>query len=503
MLLRNSLWNLAGSAFPALVALATVPLLIRGLGLEGFGIVTLIGSVIGYFGVLDINLSAGSIKYLAQFHAQGERSKFAETFWFGCLFYGLLGALGALVLYLGAAVMTECFFTVSAALRADTLLAFQIAAFGFAMSQIQNYLLVIPQALQRYDRSAQAEAFFGVLVNLVSAAVAMNDGGMAGVIGVRVAIATLNNLWLIWLLHKLGVPLQPVWPRREIRHTLTAFSAYAYLSRLAALMQAHGDKLIVGTLAGPVALTFYTVPAQLAGRILGLCFRLASVIYPRVAALAATGQHASLRLLYLDTTRLLTYLNLIVLGMIALAGEEFLRRWVGAAFVNEGYPVLLLVTLALLVDSLTNIPSLVNDGLGHPRVTGRFALARGMIGIAMVFGGTLAGGIIGAAAAHLLASILMTALFLVYVHGRTVPVSLLETLRVSWLPSIAIGSIGLALLIPLKWLLPTGVASTLLLVSLSLLALLVAGFVFIVSTDERQALLAFVRKFALKFAPGA
>jgi O-antigen/teichoic acid export membrane protein len=499
MLLRNSLWNLAGSAFPALVALATVPLLIHGIGLEGFGIVTLIGSVIGYFGVLDINLSAGSIKYLAQFHAQGERIKFAETFWFGCLFYGSLGLLGALVLFVGAGFMTEQFFTVSSALRDETLLAFQIAAFGFAMSQIQNYLVVIPQALQRYDRSAQAEAFFGVLVNLVSAAVAINGGGMAGVIGVRVAIATLNNLWLVWLLHKLGVPLRPVWPRHEIRHTLTAFSAYAYLSRLAALMQAHGDKLIVGTLAGPVALTFYTVPSQLAGRILGLCFRLASVIYPRVAALAATGQHASLRLLYLDTTRLLTYLNLIVLGMIALAGEEFLRRWVGAAFVAEGYPVLLLVTLALLVDSLTNIPSLVNDGLGHPSVTGRFALARGLIGIALVFGGTLAGGIIGAAAAHLLASVLMTALFLVYVHGRTVPVSLVETLRVSWLPSITIGSIGLAFLIPLKWLLPAGVISTLLLVTMALLALLVAGFFFIINMNERHTLLAFARK----LAPGA
>jgi O-antigen/teichoic acid export membrane protein len=499
MLLRNSLWNLAGSAFPALVALATVPLLIRGLGLEGFGIVTLIGSVIGYFGVLDINLSAGSIKYLAQFHAQDERAKFAETFWFGCLFYGLLGVVGGLVLYLGAASLTERFFQVSDALRAETLLAFQIAAFGFAMSQIQNYLMIIPQALQRYDRSAQTEAFFGVLVNLASAAVAINDGGMAGVIAVRVGIAILNNLWLVWLLHRLGVPLKPVWPRREIRVTLTSFSAYAYLSRLATLMQAHGDKLIIGTLAGPVALTFYTVPAQLAGRILGLCYRLSSVIYPRVSALAATGQQASLRLLYLDATRLVTYLNLIVLGMIALAGEEFLRRWVGPAFIATGYPVLLLVTLALLVDSLTNIPSLVNDGLGHPRVTGRFALARGIAGIVLVFGGTLAGCIIGAAAAHLLASLLMTALFLVYVHGRTVPVSLLETLRLSWLPSIAIGSVGFVMLTLLKWLLPAGVITTLLLVAMALVALLVAGFVFIVSVDERHALLAVARK----FTPGA
>ena len=90
MLLRNSIWNLTGLALPTLVALATVPILIHYLGLEGFGVITLIGSVVGYFGVLDLNLTAGSIKYLAQFHAQQEEVKFSETFWFGFIFYSAL-----------------------------------------------------------------------------------------------------------------------------------------------------------------------------------------------------------------------------------------------------------------------------------------------------------------------------------------------------------------------------------------------------------------------------
>ena len=72
MLLRNSIWNLCGLALPTLVALGTIPILISSLGMEGFGVITLIGAVVGYFGVLDINVSAGSIKYLAQFHAQQE-----------------------------------------------------------------------------------------------------------------------------------------------------------------------------------------------------------------------------------------------------------------------------------------------------------------------------------------------------------------------------------------------------------------------------------------------
>jgi len=494
MLLRNSLWNLGGSALPAVVALATVPLLISGLGLEGFGIVTLISSVVGYFGVLDINLSAGSIKYLAQYHAQSDQPRFDETFWFGCFFYSVLGLGGAAALYFGAAPLSAYFFTVSSALQAETRLALQIAGLGFFLSQLQNYLLVVPQALQRYDRSAQSEAFFGVLVNVASATVAMAGGGVAGVVATRVAVSALNSVWLVILLRQLGVALRPHWPRREIRRALTTFSAYAYLSRLAAMLHVHGDKLIVGALAGPVALTFYTVPAQLASRILGLSFRLSSVIYPRVSALAATGQQSQLRVLYLDTTRLLTYLNLMVLGVIALAGDVFLARWVGAEFVATGYPILLFITLALLADSLTNIASLVNDGLGHPRVTGRFALARGLVGVAMVYAGTVAGGIIGAAVAHLLASLLMTALFLLYVHGRTVPISLSDTLRLAWLPSFAIGAAALLILLPLKLLLPEGVLGTVLLVALALLALLAAGLAFIVSVDERAALSAAVRK---------
>src|SRR4051812_28927734 len=110
MLWRNSLWHMSGSALPAIAALVTIPLLIAALGVEGFGVVTLVSSVIGYFGVLDINLSAGAIKYLAEHHASGDRKRFAETFWFGALFYGSLGLLGALAIFFSADFLVAKFF---------------------------------------------------------------------------------------------------------------------------------------------------------------------------------------------------------------------------------------------------------------------------------------------------------------------------------------------------------------------------------------------------------
>jgi O-antigen/teichoic acid export membrane protein len=494
MLLRNSLWNLSGSALPMIVALATVPLLITALGVEGFGIITLVSSVIGYFAVLDINLTAGSIKFLAQHHAARDHRRFAETFWFGIFFYGCLGLLGAAAVFLSAEMLVDRFFKVSEGAHDATVLAFQIGAFGFALSQLQNYLLVVPQALQRYDRSAQSEAFFGIFVNIASVAAAMAGMGIVGVILARVGVAVINILYLTWLIRHFRLRLRFRWPRKEVRSELTSFSAYAYLSKLASVMHQHADKLIVGALAGPIALTFYTVPVTLAGRILGLTYRLSSVIYPRASALAASGRIEELRPMYLGVMRYVTYINLVALGMIILAGEEFLRRWVGEEFVQQGYPVLVLITIAFLVDSLTNIPSLVNDALGHPRITGRFALANGVVGVALVYLGTTMGGIVGAATGHLAASVIMGLGFLAFVHGRTVPISFGETLRKGFGRSLVVGLLIIGALLPLKWYVPAGVLGTVTIVSAGLVALAFAGFAFIVSVDERAAMMAVARR---------
>ncbi len=494
MLWRNSLWHMSGSALPAIAALVTIPLLIAALGVEGFGIVTLVSSVIGYFGVLDINLSAGAIKYLAEHHAAGDRKRFAETFWFGALFYGSLGLLGALAIYFSADFLVARFFHVSANLHADTVMAFQIGALGFALSQTQSYLLVVPQSLQRYDRSAQTEAFFGVSVNVASAAVALAGFGVIGVIATRVVISCMNVLYLAWLIRRFHLDLTPSWPRRDVRAQLTSFSAYAYLSKIASTLHEHGDKLIVGALAGPVAVTFYTVPATLAGRILGLTYRLSSVIYPKASALAATERIHELRPVYLGAMRYVTYINLVALGMIVLAGDEFLRRWVGSEFVAQGYPVLVLMTLALLADSFTNVPSLVNDALGHPRITGRFALAKGLTGVVLVYAGASMAGIVGAAGAHLLCSLTMTALFLIYVHGRTVPIRLAEAMREGFGRSLAVGFLVFGILFPLKWLIPHNLVTTVAIVSAALLMLALAGLRYIVNVDERAALRAVYRR---------
>jgi hypothetical protein len=83
--------------------------------------------------------------------------------------------------------------------------------------------------------------------------------------------------------------------------------------------------------------------------------------------------------------------------------------------------------------------------MGHPAVTGRFALARALLGLATVYIGILFSGIDGAAWGHLAASAFMTTVFVRYVHGRTVPVALRDVVTTAYVPAAA-GLTGVAIL---------------------------------------------------------
>src|SRR5438876_3369213 len=56
LLARNTVWNLLGSGAPMLLAVFCIPILIRGLGTDRFGVLTLAWALIGYASLFDLRL---------------------------------------------------------------------------------------------------------------------------------------------------------------------------------------------------------------------------------------------------------------------------------------------------------------------------------------------------------------------------------------------------------------------------------------------------------------
>lgn len=434
--LRNGLANMLAGALPVVIVIFTTPYVVNTLGAEHYGLLTLITAIIGYFAIIDINFTAGSLKYVSEFHSSKQTAKRDQTLTAGLLFYLLIGTIGGILIFGLADWLVTAVFDVPAhshQLAASTL---RLAAFGFLLGQVESYLVTIPQALRRYDQSAMLESLFGMLAPLVNVGVLWLGGGLYEIVLARVVLSAINMLALSRVIRRLLPDSRPRKPTRAVLGPLASFSGFAYLSRLATLAYAQGDKLIIGALAGMSALTYYAIPFMLANRVYGLSYRLSSVLLPAASSLAAMKQLERMQELYLYSARYIFYINAVLTLVLVSVAHEVLLYWISPAMAATGSLILVLVALGNLLDSLTNAPSLVNDGLGNPKVTGMFAFSRAVLGVSGSFALVLWLGLVGAAVSQLAVSIVMVTAFLVYVHGRTVPVKLSLFLKVVLLPNL-------------------------------------------------------------------
>jgi O-antigen/teichoic acid export membrane protein len=490
-LLRNAFSNLLGAVIPALVALGTVPLVVRGLGDASYGVYSLVTAIVGYFAVIDINVTAGSVKYIAEFNANKDQRRIDETVFFGLAVYSMLGLLGGLGLYIGAHFFVTRVFSVPAQLVGEAVATLKLAALGFFLGQLQSYLNSIPQSLMRYDIASRIEMVFGTLVPLLTVAVLMAGHGLYEVILLRVIASAINCVVLWRCIRRLLPDLAWRKPGAAIRRELLGFSAYSFLSRFATLSYAYADKLIIGALVGVTGLAYFTVASTLANRILSLTYRLSGVFFPAASALAARGELERLRTLYLKASRYVVFINASVLVLVAVFSYQILYYWMNPQFARAGQIVLSVMALSQFIDSLTSLPSLVNDGMGHPRFSGMFALARAVFGLVVVWIGVDGWGIIGAAWGHLLASVLLTCAFLVAVHGRTVPARMRDLVRQAYLPSVF--GVGLVAVLANAGnrLFDGGPLDLVLLVLLTMALLFAWGALFVIEKDDK--LLAWTR----------
>jgi O-antigen/teichoic acid export membrane protein len=492
-LLRNALSNLLGAVIPALVALGTVPLVVRGLGDASYGVYSLVTAIVGYFAVIDINVTAGSVKYIAEFDARKDQGRIDETVFFGLSVYALLGLIGGLGLFFGAHFFVTGVFSVPVRLAGEAVATLRLAALGFFIGQLQGYLQSIPQALMRFDIASRIEVLFGTGVPLLTVAVLMLGYGLYEVILLRV-LASLVNCALLWhCIRRLLPALAWRRPGAAIRRELLGFSAYSFLSRFAGLSYAYADKLIIGALVGVTGLAYFTVASTLANRIFGLTLRLSGVLFPAASALAARGELERLRVLYLKASRYLVFLNASLLVLVAVFAYQILYYWMDPQFARAGQVVLAVMALSQFIDSLTSLPSLVNDGMGHPRYSGMFALARAGFGLVAVYLGVDGWGIAGAAWGHLLASSVLTCAFLAAVHGRTVPARLGDLARHAYLPAVSgIGAVAIAAHAGNR-LFDRGPLGLALLVLLTMALLFAWGALFVIKKEDKNLAWAWMR----------
>src|SRR5436190_11096955 len=125
LLARNTVWNLVGSGGPMVVAIFCIPVLIRELGTDRFGVLTLAWAVIGYAGLFDLGLGRALTQLVAKKLGAGEDREIPSLARTSLLLMLLLGFAGTAAVLLILPWLVHRALNVPGALQAETLQSFR------------------------------------------------------------------------------------------------------------------------------------------------------------------------------------------------------------------------------------------------------------------------------------------------------------------------------------------------------------------------------------------
>jgi O-antigen/teichoic acid export membrane protein len=418
-LLKNAVLNSFSWGVTVMINLAAIPLLIRHLSVEGYGIYLLLTGIFGYFGLLDFGLSEGVVKYVAHHLELGNHDSVAESVNAALVVQVIAGVTGIAVLWMFNHQMIRA-LRVSSSFVPAASLGLYFSAVGFLFKMLLNTFNAALKGLQRFDVLARTTIGFSAAATIISVTVLFAGGGLLELIVVTVLMTAANLIAAVWLMFRF-IPQYRLSFRisRGSFRSLFGFGAYTFITKVAGALNTYFLQIVIAVILGAGAVAYFAVPLRLTTGLEAGMGSLIGVIFPFVSTLKARENMESLQNLYSNASRYVVALSTPTYLFIILFSQQILRVWVGPSFAEKGWLVLAFLASNSLLASWTLVPSNTAFGTGDTKVTAAFSLI--VTGLNLVFSilFTLKWGVTGTAAAVLLTAV-QAPVFIWYVTSRVV-----------------------------------------------------------------------------------
>jgi O-antigen/teichoic acid export membrane protein len=359
---KNAIYNFGGIAAGMLVLLIATPVYIKYLGIDQFGLFTLISSITAPLGILNAGISQSATKFVAQYIAAGDYVKAAESVQTSAFLNLAFGMAGCAILIALAPWLAVSVFKIPASLHQSATIAFRIAGVIWLSTQMAQTYQAVITGVQKFDTLALHNALQSLLMYGLGAAVVCFSPSIVSVLLVSLGVSTLY--WLIWYLKAREsirhLPVGPRWSSKQAKETW-AFSGWQILNAIVGLLGNHADRLLLGTLKGTGLVGFYGIALSIQSRLVTLIWSLLGTLFP--AASAASTQENKSELLVLRYGWAFAILGMALYGTVFVVGPDFLVLWLGQKVGLQTAPVL----QVLLLVAFVGLPSAVlyHYLLGH------------------------------------------------------------------------------------------------------------------------------------------
>ena len=417
--------NFAGTGWSAVVQFACVPLYIKFLGIEGFGLVGFYLMLQTLLQVMDLGLSPTVNREMARYSVQPEKAAEARdlvrTLEVGYWFIGVV---------LGAALLAAAPWIATHWIRSSTMLISTVAhavIFMGILAVFQWPISFYQGALMGLDRQ--------VLFNILKVvAVTLSNGGAVLVLW---RVSRTIEAFLVWQISVSAVQAVLIalllWsnlpsPGRSPRFNpslirgVWRFAAGMSGITLVGLILTQVDKVLVSKLLTLRIFGYYTLAWTVANGLLTISTAVFNVIFPRMSAQVAASEESGIRQSYHRGAQLMAVAILPVAAILSFFSFDILRLWTRstetAAFDAR---ILSVLVVGSALNALLYLPYALQLAFGWTRIS----LVAGLVSVAVVvpslFPMTKYFGALGAASVWAGLNVLNMLIVVPIMHRRLLP----------------------------------------------------------------------------------
>jgi O-antigen/teichoic acid export membrane protein len=415
----NVFANWIGFAAGILIAFFMAPFMVHQLGDSDYGLWILIGSFIGYMGLIDMGLNNAIVRYASKYIELDDTDKLNQTFVSALIIFVVMAVL--IVVLIGT--LGQFFPKVFSVDKSDfeITLIILLATLDFAISLPVIVFQAMVKAKQEFVVLNLSIIIGKVLQTALFVKFLLAGHSIVSLLVIDLSLNVAFGIFFVVYVFRISpqLKLRGTKVTKESLRNLLSYSFFNFLVAVSNRLIYQTDVLVIGAYASTSMITFYAIGANLINYLHSFMRGLHTTLIPRASELDAREKHDAVSKLLLDYSRYGMLIAVPIIAIFLFYGETFIGLWMGPKYAAVAGDILVILSLAKFV----NIPQLITNsvlrGIGKLKALSAIRIGEGVANLILSLILVKKYGLMGVAIGTLIPSVISNAIILpIYICKR-------------------------------------------------------------------------------------
>ncbi|MDP3518322.1 MAG: oligosaccharide flippase family protein [Pseudohongiella sp.] len=446
--------NIVSSIGAKILYLATrfslPPIILASISLEEYGLWAIAFILIAYLGMGAFGVSNVYVRYVAQYHADGETDRIGDLLSTGLMLVTLFAVVTLIALWFGLPVVLTWFSIPEHLLQTAFVLLFgTVAVFMLDLSLgAFVYVLTGLQKIVLQNRIWIASFLLETVLVVVFMLMGLGVLGLLYAFALRYALSISLSVWACFRALP-GLRISPLRFNRAHLNLYIHFGGILQISGLLGMFLRSVEKLIAGLFIGVHAVGLFDIAQKFPVMTTSIPSSINASCLPTMTQMHVQGRQQEVSHLYLGSARQVNLLTGFFMGLMAAFAAPLITAWLGADPDLALAPLILsCFTLPFQLNVVTGAASNIYRATGQPARELLYPLSQLLLVLVLTGTGFAVFGVqVGVIVASVATSMILSALLYCAYTNRYMNISQLVFLRQVLLPGVIPYLTGFALFV--------------------------------------------------------